>query len=39
VDNLDQTAAVTSYDGATGSFTLGFAPWGTDVIRVDYQGR
>jgi hypothetical protein len=25
VDRLDQTAAVTSYDGAAGTFTLGFA--------------
>lgn len=39
VDNLDQTAAVSSFDGATGSFTLSFAPWGTDIVTVDYQGR
>lgn len=39
VNRLDQTAAVTSYDGATRQFTLAFAPWGTDVIEVYGQGR
>jgi hypothetical protein len=39
VDRLDQTAAVTSYDGAARTFTLSFAPWGTDIIEVTGQGR
>lgn len=39
VDRLDQTAAVTSYDGAARTFTLAFAPWGTDIIEVYGLGR
>ena len=39
VDRLDQTAAVTSYDGAAGTFTLGFAPKVGELVEVTYQGR
>jgi hypothetical protein len=39
VDRLDQTAAVTSYDGAAGTFTLGFAQGRASWLKVDYQGR
>jgi hypothetical protein len=39
VDNVDQTAAVTSYDGVTGSFTLAFDPRSFEVVTVQYQGR
>lgn len=39
VDNLNQTAAVTESDPATGEFTLAFAPTSTERIRVYYQAR
>jgi hypothetical protein len=39
VDLLDQTGAVTSFDGATGDFTLGFAPAVGELVQVTYQGR
>lgn len=39
VDRLDQTLAVTSYDGETGEFTLGFAPAVGMLVEVDYQAR
>lgn len=39
VDNTDQTGAITSYDGAAGEFTLGFAPTPTERITVFYLGR
>ncbi len=38
VDRLDQTAAVTSYNGAAGTFTLAFAPKTGELIQVTYQG-
>lgn len=39
VDRLDQTAAVTSYDGACREFTLAFAPLPGELIEVYGQGR
>jgi hypothetical protein len=39
VDNVDETAAVTSYDGVTGSFTLAFDPRSFEVVTDQYQGR
>ena len=39
VDRLDQTLAVTSYDGVAKTFTLGFAPKAGEKIEVTYQGR
>lgn len=39
VDRLDQTVAVTAYDGETGEFTLDFIPRTSELIEVDYQGR
>lgn len=39
VDDLDQTAAITSYDGAAGTFTLGYAPVAGEQITVNYLGR
>ena len=38
-NRLDQTAAVTSYDGAARTFTLAFAPWTGDLIEAYGQGR
>ena len=39
VDRLDQTLAVTSYDGVAKTFVLGFAPKTGEKIEVTYQGR
>jgi hypothetical protein len=39
VDRLDQTAAITSYDGAARTFTLGFAPKVGELIEVTGQSR
>lgn len=39
VDLVDQTAAITSYNGATGSFTLAFDPRSWETLIVQYQGR
>lgn len=39
VDNVDQTAAIATQNGATGAFTLLFIPTTTEVVRVYYQGR
>ncbi len=39
VDRLDQTAALASYDGASGTFTLLFAPKVGELVEVTYQGR
>jgi hypothetical protein len=39
VDDLDQTAAVTSYDGEAGTFTLSFAPTVTELVTITFQGR
>jgi hypothetical protein len=39
VDLLDQTGAVTSFDGATGDVTLGFAPAVGELVQATYQGR
>lgn len=39
VDRLDQTAAVTSYDGAAKSFTLAFAPETGELVEASYKGR
>ena len=39
VDNLNQDAAVASYDGAAGTFTLGFAPVAGEQVTVNYLGR
>jgi hypothetical protein len=39
VDLVDQTAAITSYDGAAGSFTLAFDPRSWETLIVQYQGR
>lgn len=39
VDGIDQTDEVTTYDGATGAFTLSFPPLSDEEIRVWYRGR
>jgi hypothetical protein len=39
IDHVDETAAVTSYDGACGDFTLNFAPRSWETVLVSYQGR
>lgn len=39
VDNIDQTAAITSYDGVAKTFTLAFAPRPFETVLVQYQGR
>jgi hypothetical protein len=39
VDNTEQTTKITSYDGATGAFTLAFTPTSTELVQVYYQGR
>jgi hypothetical protein len=39
VDNVDQTAAVVSYNGAVGTFRLAFIPRASEVVVVNYQGR
>lgn len=39
VDNLNQDAAVVSYDGAAGTFTLGFAPVAGEQVTTNYLGR
>lgn len=39
VDRLDQTAAVTAYDGALRTFTLAFAPKVGELVEVSGQGR
>lgn len=39
VDNVDQTAAITTQDGATGTFTLAFTPRPSETVTVFYQGR
>lgn len=38
VDQIDQTAAVTETNPATGSFTLAFDPRASEVVTVNYQG-
>ncbi len=39
VDRLDQTGAVTSYDGAARTFTLAFAPVAGELVEAYGQGR
>ena len=39
VDQVDQTAAIVSFDGAAGTFTLAFDPRSDEAITVSYQGR
>lgn len=39
VDDLDQTAAIVTQDGATGTFTLSFIPTTTEIVTVTYQAR
>lgn len=38
-DNIDQTAAIVSYDGAAGTFVMAGAPLPGWQVRVEYQGR
>lgn len=39
VDDIDQTAALTESDPATGTFTLAFTPTSTERVLVWYQAR
>lgn len=38
VDDIDQTAALVSSNGAAGTFVLSFVPTSTEQVKVDYQG-